>query len=255
MTRCGDKMYENYIFDLYGTLLDIRTNENKPYLWKKMSEIYSALGAVYSPGELKCTFRELEQSQIRTLPENGEPDLRKVFAELFCKKGCPSEEQRVRDMAITFRALSRQKLCVYEGVKECLQTLKERGKGVYLLSNAQTDFTRPEIAMMGLESYFDAVLISSEEGYKKPAKEFYEILLHRYSLKPQESLMVGNDEGSDIAGAAAVGMDTLYIHTEISPQITGESKATYVVSDGDWSKVRTLLCDSLLFGENDRQML
>ena len=28
-------MYQNYIFDLYGTLVDINTNEGKPYLWKK----------------------------------------------------------------------------------------------------------------------------------------------------------------------------------------------------------------------------
>lgn len=28
-------MYQNYIFDLYGTLVDIHTNEKKAYLWKK----------------------------------------------------------------------------------------------------------------------------------------------------------------------------------------------------------------------------
>ena len=30
-------MYQNYIFDLYGTLVDIHTNEKKAYLWKKLS--------------------------------------------------------------------------------------------------------------------------------------------------------------------------------------------------------------------------
>ena len=40
-------MYKNYIFDLYGTLADIQTNEQKPYLWKKMAEIYR--GSIY-PG-------------------------------------------------------------------------------------------------------------------------------------------------------------------------------------------------------------
>ena len=27
-------MYHNFIFDLYGTLVDIHTNENKTSLWK-----------------------------------------------------------------------------------------------------------------------------------------------------------------------------------------------------------------------------
>ena len=234
-------MYKNYVFDLYGTLLDIRTNENKPFLWKKMSEIYAAFGAVYTAGELKRTFRLLEQQQKETLPENGEPDLRKVFAGLFREKGIVADETQIVHMAVTFRVLSRQKLCVYEGVKESLQELKARGKGIYLLSNAQTDFTRPEIAVTGLEPYFDGILISSEEGYKKPAKEFYDRLFSHFSLNPRECLMVGNDESSDIAGAIAAGMDTLYIHTEISPPLIGESKATYAVMDGDWSKVREYL--------------
>ena len=54
-------MYKNYIFDFYGTLADIRTDEEDPCLWGKMSEIYSALGAAYSPGELKAAFRALER--------------------------------------------------------------------------------------------------------------------------------------------------------------------------------------------------
>ena len=235
-------MYKNYVFDLYGTLIDIRTNENKPYLWKKMSEIYSAYGAHYTAGELKNTFRLLEKQLVDSLPENGEPDLNLVFAQLFRRKGVDSDAQLVKNMAITFRTLSRSKLSVYEGVHEALQNLKARGRGIYLLSNAQTDFTRPEIAMMGLEAYFDGILISSEVGYKKPAKEFYDRLFSEFGLKAEECLMVGNDEYSDIAGAIRAGMDSLYIHTEISPEMTGESKATYAVMDGDWSKVVKILC-------------
>lgn len=34
-------MYRNFIFDLYGTLVDIHTNEYKPSLWKKMALFYS----------------------------------------------------------------------------------------------------------------------------------------------------------------------------------------------------------------------
>ena len=43
------------LFRVFG----IRTNEEKSYLWKKMSEIYSSMGAVYSPMELKKEFRRL----------------------------------------------------------------------------------------------------------------------------------------------------------------------------------------------------
>ena len=52
-------MYKHYIFDLYGTLVDIRTNEKKTYLWNKMSELYSSFAILYTPKELKKTFDEI----------------------------------------------------------------------------------------------------------------------------------------------------------------------------------------------------
>ena len=34
-------MYKNYIFDLYGTLIDINTDEWNVQLWKKMQILYN----------------------------------------------------------------------------------------------------------------------------------------------------------------------------------------------------------------------
>lgn len=239
-------MYDNFIFDLYGTLVDIRTNEEKPYLWKKMSEIYSSMGAVYSPMELKKEFRRLElrQKEILCSKKNQdfvEPDLTAVFAKLYTNRGIEWVEQLAKMTAVTFRTLSRQKLMVYDGVKETLAELRKRGKGVYLLSNAQRDFTRPELELLGLTECFDGILISSEEGCKKPSSEFFQRMIRRYGLRVEKCLMVGNDENSDILGAGNVGMDTLYLQTETSPRIKGTSSATYCVPDGDWGKVSEIL--------------
>ena len=41
----GMPMYKNYFFDLYGTLVDIRTDEQKPSLWRDLAEFYSLCGA------------------------------------------------------------------------------------------------------------------------------------------------------------------------------------------------------------------
>ena len=38
-------MYDTCIFDLYGTLVDIRTDENKEELWEKLSLFYAFYGA------------------------------------------------------------------------------------------------------------------------------------------------------------------------------------------------------------------
>lgn len=242
-------MYDNYIFDLYGTLVDIRTNEEKAHLWKKMSELYSSLGAAYASGELRREFRRLEKEELRRLQDGyadrpdllAELELTKIFQALFREKNVPCDRQTASMMAIFFRTLSRKFLRVYDGVEDTLQELRGRGKHLYLLSNAQSDFTRPELEMLGLAKYFDGILISSEEGCRKPCPAFFHRLLERYELDPVRCLMVGNDEYSDIGGAASVGMDSLYIHTSTSSQPQGRHKSVYCVMDGDWTKAADFL--------------
>ena len=241
-------MYDNYIFDLYGTLADIRTNEESSYLWKKMTEIYSSYGAHYDRGELRKTFRnrchELEKSA-----ENPwfEPNVTEVFEWCFSQKGISVSLEIARNIAITFRVLSRKYIRLYDGVTELMETLKRSGKKVYLLSNAQSDFTRPEITLLGLEKYFDGIFISSEVGVKKPGKEFYETLLGTYQMDPARSIMTGNDIKADILGAKAVGLNTLYIYSNISPQEDLVQQgmdfgADYTIWDGDFRKIASLIC-------------
>ncbi len=49
-------MYKNYIFDLYGTLVDINTDEESFEFWYKLSIFYSFKGAKYTPEDLKITY-------------------------------------------------------------------------------------------------------------------------------------------------------------------------------------------------------
>ena len=39
-------MYNNYIFDLYGTLIDINTDEWNDDLWKKIAILYAYKGCL-----------------------------------------------------------------------------------------------------------------------------------------------------------------------------------------------------------------
>ena len=54
--------------------------------------------------------------------------------------------------------------------------------------------------------------------------------------------MIGNDATSDIKGANDFGIDSLYIHTEISPQPMPKNPgSTYVIEDGDFRKIAKLI--------------
>lgn len=237
-------MYKNYVFDMYGTLVDIRTNEWKSYLWDKMTEMMGFYGAVYDRKELKKKY-DLYSAQLEQEMKQSEPhpeiDLAKVYERLFAEKGVEVSPQTIAFFMNMFRVVSTKFIRLYDGVTDLLEELKNRGKKVYLLSNAQSNFTRPELRYLGLEPYFDGILISSEEGCKKPGKTFYQTLLQRYQLDPKESIMIGNDSVSDIQGAYEMGMDSLYIHTEISPECVEDLKSTYTIMDGDFTKIKSMI--------------
>ncbi len=167
--------------------------------------------------------------------------MRRVFAKLYLQKGVCCDDGQAKWTAVFFRTLSREKLALYDGVEAFLKELKRRGKGVYLLSNAQADFTEPELCMLGLVPYFDGIYLSSKMGVKKPSPDFFNGMLQKYKLIKRKSIMIGNDEASDIAGAYAAGLDSLYIQTDISPKDCGGHRASYRIMDGDFRKIAPLL--------------
>lgn len=85
-------MYRNYIFDLYGTIIDVHTNEQKGYLWDKMSYVYSATGAEYTSKELKERYGFFCSEEMRTVREQTgrkycDIKIERVFKRLFEAKG------------------------------------------------------------------------------------------------------------------------------------------------------------------------
>lgn len=239
-------MYKNYIFDLYGTLVDINTNERKASLWKNMSNIYAMFGAIYTPTELKKAYYKYVSEEIEKIPSdkyttNPEPQIEYVFKRLYTEKGVDCTMEQAVYTGKTFRALSLTYIKLYDGVKELFDAIHQNGGRAFLLSNAQRIFTEPEIRMLGIYDMFDDVIISSDEGCAKPDIKFYRKILKKHSLNPEESIMIGNDYITDIKGSYDAGLDSLYLHTNISPEIKGELLAKYKIMSGSLIEARKAL--------------
>lgn len=227
-------MYNNYIFDLYGTLADIRTNENKTSLWKYMARYMTLQGAPYSPRELQKRYRSLidalrleQWKECKTqfpkaVPEEIEVNLSQVFSRLYSEKGIMPTPQMLADWALMYRTVSLDYVRLYDGAEALLKELHRRGKKVYLLSNAQRLFTEPELRSLSIYDLFDDVLISSDIGFMKPSRQFYTALLKKHRLDPNTSVMIGNDWQADAWGAHNNGLACMYIHTAQSPDPAGE---------------------------------
>lgn len=235
--------YENYVFDLYGTLVDIHTEEHTTELWEKLSLFYGYYDAHYKPEELKETYEELvhgkEAVLKKTLEDNPryaheaspEIEITEVFRELFTRKGVTPEESLCVHAGQFFRVLATDYVRTYPGTEEMLANLKEKGKKVYLLSNAQRIFTAYEMHVLDIAGYFDGILISSDYQTKKPDIRFFDVLKEKYSLAEEETLFVGNDSRTDIGGAIGAGFDTYYVNSNISPANDKADNANYIVMD------------------------
>ncbi|MFT4145351.1 MAG: HAD family hydrolase [Mobilitalea sp.] len=236
-------MFKNYIFDLYGTLVDIHTDESKRSFWEKVRLYYCFQGAEYTTKEIKKNYRRLCQLEEAKLSnsEEVEIDITRVFQQLYQDRGVIAAKELVEETAKIFRILSLEYVKLYEGVIELLDALRKEGKKIYLLSNAQRVFTLPEFQMLKLPEYFDGILLSSDYGYKKPSPKFYQALIEQYQLDPKESIMIGNDYIADIRGAKEAGLATLYIHSNISPQIEGELLSDYAIMDGNVRLVKDMI--------------
>lgn len=220
------QLYQTYVFDLYGTLADIHTDESLPSLWDHTASFFSERGMSRSPEVLRemyirhCGLLQNRQKQIlmeRGIPGPAEIDILNVWDEMAKEMNGSLSLSEKLGFSRSFREHSTLKLKLFPGAVEILDELRKRGKTICLLTNAQESFTKPELDMLGITPAFDRIFYSSRSGVKKPSPAFF-AELQSAGLKPEESLMIGNDDICDCHGAAAAGMDSMYIRTEQSPE-------------------------------------
>lgn len=235
--------YDCYVFDLYGTLVDIRTGEDRDMVWEKLALFYGYYGAHYTPDELKARYAALVSDREHALKNVLEDDVHyaheaspeieitEVFLALFAEAGVEADRTLAVHAGQFFRILATDYVRVYPGTCEMLAHLKGLGKPVCLLSNAQRIFTEYEMHTLKIAQYFDDILISSDYRTKKPDLRFFEELIKRHPLCPEKTLFVGNDSHTDIAGAVRAGMHTFYVHSNISPKGDAGERADYYVDD------------------------
>lgn len=228
-------MYEAYLFDLYGTLVDIRTDEGSDELWRKLSVFYGYHGAHYTADELHEAYlyeeKVLREQRIAEIGNVTSQNMTKqeydcteivieyAFQKLFERKGIQASLELSIHAGQFFRVLSLQYIKLYPKTIELLEGLKNRGKKIYLISNAQQIFTEYEMNFLDIKKYFDGIYFSSDAGFMKPDSRFYRKAIEEFKVDPSKSIMIGNDFTCDILGAKAVGLDGFYVHTNISPEM------------------------------------
>ena len=81
-----------------------------------------------------------------------------------------------------------------------------------LITNGDSQHQWGKIDLLDIGSKVDQILVSGDLGIRKPDPRIFEQALDLTDTEPSESVMIGDSLHTDIAGAAAVGIGTIWIN-------------------------------------------
>ncbi|MGL5450580.1 MAG: HAD family hydrolase [Lactococcus cremoris] len=175
--------YENYIWDLGGTLLDNYESSSHAFaatLWS-MAERVVLRTDVYDA--LKVSTAYAVEKFASDLPG---------FLEEYKK----------------LEAEELEKPILFSGAKKVLTSLSVNGKKNFMISHRNHQVLTI-LSAAEIDSYFTEV-VTADNGFKrKPAPESINYLLSKYKLNPKKTVMIG-DRSLDIEAGNAAGVETIY---------------------------------------------
>lgn len=220
------------LFDLYGTLVDIRTDEQDPGVWSALAQFLGYFGVGIAPAELKGQYFARVEFQLKKSPEpHAEADVFAVFRDIFeAYARAHVSRERVIAAAMLFRSLTRRSFGLFPDAAATLRRLRGR-YAVGLVSDAQWVFTEPELEMTGLRDLFEVRVLSSRLGYKKPDPRVFRKALAALRVEPAHALYVGDNPARDLVGARRAGLACVLFRP--FPNGTGEAPDAVIGHHGE----------------------
>lgn len=205
--------YKAIFIDIDDTLLD--------YIPCCREAFYSALGAIESfqskehdDADEEELFRLFFSISGRLFSEakHGQHTIAEVmelYPVEFCERAgyLPGASEPFKH---AFRSAWGHTHTLVPEAEETLRALRDKGYRLFAASNSFGHLQRSRLQHAGILHYFEDTYISMDIGYDKPDIRFYQEALKRCGLKPQEVLMVGDSMTTDIIGAQAAGLDTIF---------------------------------------------
>ena len=221
------------LFDLYGTLIDIETDESMEKIYRGISSFLIYQGINVRWQNLRDLYYGIMQEQRQVSSEqHPEIDVEAIWDVLLARQGLASKTKR-RSLKIylaqLYRGLSLKHLRRFPYVKRVLNTLRPSYR-MAIVSDAQPCFAWAEIRTAKLEGYFDPVIISANYGFRKPDPRMIRLALDKIRLAPGEVIFVGNDMYRDIFCAHQLGIKTVFFASTSGVQSYEEIVPNYRIT-------------------------
>lgn len=233
-------MIKTIFFDIYQTLIDVDIEQKNIHnAWK----VFDSFISEEYKKPIKNDFEQLVKIQENTFYEKKsralnhrdfKESIREVFNNFY---NIDVKGKKLDELIWEFRTKSRDYYNLYDDVKETLGILAKK----YVLVTASIthgSFTLRELKELGIDKYFSYFILSSNSGFKKPSREFYEYALGQVKSMPQESIMVGDNLVQDIWGAQQLKLWTILIENPITSVFDSQIKPDEIVPVENFSMIK-----------------
>jgi putative hydrolase of the HAD superfamily len=219
------------LFDLYGTLIDIETDESRDDIYRGIAHYLTYHGVYLHRWEVRDRYYQIMKQQKEMHGEAyPEINVEAIWSALLEQEGVKRDHER-RKLALIlaqlYRGISRNRLQLYPEVQKVLDELRPAYR-MALVSDAQPCYALPEIKAVGLDGYFDPTIISGHYGFRKPDRRLIEKALDSMKLMPAEVVCVGNDMYRDMYGAKRLGIKTIFVDSNQGDKYHENTTPDYV---------------------------
>ena len=215
--------YKFLLFDLDHTLLDFDASEDVALTQLLKEEGVADIQAYkdyYVPMN-KALWKDLELKKI-----TKQELVNTRFSKLFEHFGIEKDGTYLANRYQFYLAQQGQ---VFSGAIELLDSLIDRGYGLYAATNGITAIQTGRLAQSGLAPYFNQVFISEQLQTQKPDAQFYERIGARIpNFNKKYALMIGDSLSADIQGGNNAGIDTVWYNPQHLDNKT-QTQPTYEV--------------------------
>lgn len=189
-------MIKAIIFDLGAVLIDWNPTYLYKNIFEKEDDMHHFLKTVCTP--------DWNEEQ-----DAGRP-LQKATDELVLQ--FPHHEENIRAFYGRWTEMLGEAI---EGTVAIFKELKEsKNYEIYALTNWSAETFPIAVERFEFLNWFDGVVVSGTEMMRKPSPKFYNILLERYQVNPEEALFI-DDNLRNVLAARELDIDSIHF---ISPE-------------------------------------
>ncbi|WEJ58102.1 HAD family hydrolase [Devosia sp. FJ2-5-3] len=203
-------MIRAVLFDLDDTI--IFSYANPAPAWRAVAEEFSAhlgdapIDAVAKAlADSTATFLSDDENRRRWRLE-AVATRRAVVRDALVNAGFPHLGALAPQIGDRYAAYREENMYLYPDALEVIDSFRDRGVKLGLVTNGATEVQNWKIDSFGLRDRFDHFQVEEEAGYGKPDGRAYVETLAALDVSPEDAIMVGDDLVWDVLAPKRLGM-------------------------------------------------